>query len=172
MALLGQRPPVFRREPRPGDDPAARERARKRIETKRHFHVELVVAGVAVVLLVLTWATTEYHNAGGWPAGGFSQSSGVHDVWHGWTVYPLVGIALVLGGRAWFVYGNRRRRRAGSSGSSNASGADADGIHLSGPEPINRARDARGVARLFQRSPPAGGWIGAGPGGYVEIGGG
>lgn len=85
----------------------ARERAVKRIEAKRHFHVELVVAAIAVVLLVLTWALSEYHNAGGWPTHGFSQSSGIHDVWNYWIIYPVIGIALFVGGRAWFVYGHK-----------------------------------------------------------------
>jgi 2TM domain len=83
---------------------AARQRAIKRIEAKRHFHIEMVVAVLAVVLLVVTWATSEFHNAGGWPTQGFSQSSGIHDVWNYWIVYPVIGIALILGGRAWFVY--------------------------------------------------------------------
>ncbi|HTZ07440.1 MAG TPA: 2TM domain-containing protein [Acidimicrobiales bacterium] len=83
-----------------------RQRAVRRIQAKRHFHVELVVAGVACALLVLVWALSEYHNAGGWPTGGFSQSSGIHDVWNDWIIYPVIGIALVVSGRAWFVYKN------------------------------------------------------------------
>jgi hypothetical protein len=30
-----------------------------------------------MLILVLSWAITEYHNAGGWPAHGFRQSSGI-----------------------------------------------------------------------------------------------
>jgi len=94
-------------------DPAAdaesflRQRAIQQIETRRHFHVEAAIVAVGTVVLVLIWALSEYHNAGGWPTQGFSQSSGIHDVWNYWIVYPLVGIALVFGGRAWFVYGRK-----------------------------------------------------------------
>lgn len=90
-----------------GDNEMAREQAIKQIERRRHFHIELVVASIATILLVVTWATSEYHNAGGWPTHGFSQSSGIHDVWNYWIIYPVIGIALVLSARAWFVYGHR-----------------------------------------------------------------
>lgn len=43
----------------------------------------------------------------GWPTHGFSQSSGIHDVWNFWIIYPVIGIALILGGRARAVYGHR-----------------------------------------------------------------
>ena len=59
------------------------------------------------MILVLIWALTEYHNAGGWPTHGFSQSSGIHDVWNFWIIYPLAGLGLILAGHAWFVYGNK-----------------------------------------------------------------
>jgi hypothetical protein len=59
-----------------------------------------------MVILVLIWALSEYHNAGGWPTRGFSQSSGIHDVWNFWIVYPIGGLGLILVARAWFVYGN------------------------------------------------------------------
>jgi hypothetical protein len=45
-----------------------------------------------MVILVLIWALSEYHNAGGWPTRGFSQSSGIHDVWNFWIVYPIGGL--------------------------------------------------------------------------------
>jgi 2TM domain len=92
----------------PDQDPA-RQQAIKQIERRRHFHVELAAAAVGVVILVLIWATSEYHNAGGWPTNGFSQSSGIHDTWNYWIIYPLIAIALVVGARAWFVYGHGRR---------------------------------------------------------------
>jgi hypothetical protein len=96
-------------EAKPGtsDDDLARQQAIKRIERWRHFHIELVVACIATVLLVVIWATSEYHNAGGWPTHGFSQSSGMHDTWNLWIIYPVIGIGLILGARAWFTYGHR-----------------------------------------------------------------
>ena len=67
------------------------------------FHT-FACSGVRIVLI---WALSEYHNAGGWPTHGFSQSSGIHDVWNYWIVYPVGGIALILAGRAWMVFGHR-----------------------------------------------------------------
>lgn len=107
MAVLDRDIRDVQKEPPDQLDQATREGAIKRIEARRHFHVELVVAAIALLLLVITWAFSEYHNAGGWPTQGFSQSSGIHDVWNSWIVYPVIGIALVVGGRAWFVYGHR-----------------------------------------------------------------
>jgi hypothetical protein len=87
------------------DASIARTLAIQRIRRRRSFHIELTVSGIAVALLVLIWATSEYHNSGGWPTQGFSQSSGVHDVWNFWIIYPIIGWILVMAGRAWSVYG-------------------------------------------------------------------
>ena len=86
------------------EDQLAREQAIKQIERKRHFWVSTVVSGIGMILLVAIWAMSEYHNAGGWPADGFSQSSGIHDVWNLWIIYPLLAWILVIGGHGWFVY--------------------------------------------------------------------
>src|SRR5271166_5329377 len=67
----------------------ARQEAVKAIERRRHFHIRAVASGVGMAILVLIWALSEYHNAGGWPTNGFSQSSGIHDVWNYWIVYPI-----------------------------------------------------------------------------------
>jgi len=85
-----------------------RQQAIKQIERKRHFRVEAMVSLIGMILLVAIWATTEYHNAGGWPTAGFSQSSGIHDVWNFWIIYPIIGWALILGGRGWYVHGGRK----------------------------------------------------------------
>jgi hypothetical protein len=85
----------------------ARARAIKQIERRRHFKVEVVVSGIGMMILVVIWAVSEYHNAGGWPTHGFSQSSSIHDVWNYWIVYPLVAWVLIIAGRAWFVFGHR-----------------------------------------------------------------
>jgi hypothetical protein len=57
-----------------------------------------------MIVLVVIWATSEYHNAGGWPVDGLSQSSGIHDVWNYWIVYPLGAWVLLTAASAWFVY--------------------------------------------------------------------
>jgi hypothetical protein len=92
-----------------GPDPEhdARRQAIGQIERRRRFHVHMAVSVLMMVLLVVIWATSEYHNAGGWPSQGFSQSSGLHDVWNYWIVYPVGAILVLVGGRAWFVYGHK-----------------------------------------------------------------
>ena len=67
----------------------ARQQAIKQIERRRRFKVSTAVSGLGMIILVTIWAITEYHNAGGWPVNGFSQSSGIHDVWNFWIVYPV-----------------------------------------------------------------------------------
>jgi 2TM domain len=89
------------------DESTARREAINQIQRKRHFHVELVASGIGMALLVLIWATTEYHNAGGWPTQGFSESSGIHDVWNYWIIYPVGAWVLIMAGRAWSVYAQR-----------------------------------------------------------------
>ena len=94
------------------DDPAgsgqlARQQVIKQIERKRRFWASTVAAAVGMIVLVVIWATSEYHNAGGWPVNGFSQSSGIHDVWNYWIVYPLGAWALLTAASAWFVYGHK-----------------------------------------------------------------
>ena len=52
------------------------------------------MGALGVILPVVIWAISEYHTAGGWPTHGFSQSSGIHDVWNFWIVYPLIAWAV------------------------------------------------------------------------------
>jgi hypothetical protein len=85
----------------------ARQQAIKRIERRRHFHIRAIAGAIGMAILVLIWALSEYHNAGGWPTNGFSQSSGIHDVWNYWIVYPVGAWLLILGADARFVYGHK-----------------------------------------------------------------
>jgi hypothetical protein len=57
----------------------AREQAIKQIERKRRFKISTAWGTIAMFVVAVIWAVTEYHNAGGWPAQGFSQSSGMGD---------------------------------------------------------------------------------------------
>ncbi len=82
----------------------AREQAIKQIERRRRFQVEVVASTIGLILIVVVWATGEYQNSGGWPTGGFSQSSGLHHVWNMWIVYPVTTWALYLAARYWVVY--------------------------------------------------------------------
>ncbi len=86
------------------EDQSVREQAIKQIERKRHFWYQTVVGTLGLMLLVGIWAISEYHNAGGWPSGGFSQSSGIHDVWNMWIVYPVFGWLFLTAAHAWSVY--------------------------------------------------------------------
>jgi hypothetical protein len=88
-------------------DELARQQAIRQIERKRRFKLSVVASAVGMLVLVIIWAMSEYHNAGGWPVHGFSQSSGIHDVWNYWIIYPLIGWLLVLGTAALVVYGHR-----------------------------------------------------------------
>ena len=71
-------------------DSLARQQAIKQIERKRRFWIGAAMGTLAMAVLTLIWAMSEYHNAGGWPADGFSQSSGIPDVWNYWIIYPAI----------------------------------------------------------------------------------
>lgn len=104
-----------REERRTGEQPSAaggleesnRQQAIKQIERRRRFHVELVTSAIGMLLLAGIWATTGYHNAGGWPTDGFSQSSSIPNVWNVWIIYPLIAWVLIMAARGWAVYGHR-----------------------------------------------------------------
>jgi 2TM domain len=85
----------------------ARQQAIKQIRRRRRFWISTAFSTVGMILLAAIWAITEYHNAGGWPTSGFSQSSGIHDVWNCWIIYPLIAWVLVTVAHGWSVYGNR-----------------------------------------------------------------
>jgi len=91
------------RVPADGDD-FARQEAIRQIERKRRFKISTATGAVGMIILVAIWATSEYHNAGGWPTDGFSQSSGIHDVWNFWIIYPLIAWVLATATYGWFVY--------------------------------------------------------------------
>lgn len=78
----------------------AREQAIKLIERKRRYWISAAISTVGFLVLAAIWAITEYHNAGGWPTQGFSQSSGIHDVWNIWIIYPAMAwvFLTVVGG--------------------------------------------------------------------------
>jgi len=92
---------------RPAGEDMARRQAVQMIERKRHFHGEMLVTAIGMVILIAVWAASEYHNAGDWPTRGFSQSSGMDDTWNDWIVYPVVGMALIVVARVWCVYRNK-----------------------------------------------------------------
>lgn len=88
-------------------DQLARQQAIRQIERRRRFWISATWSGIAMLILVAIWAISEYHNAGGWPVDGFSQSSGIHEVWNFWIVYPLGAWLLIVAAHAWAVFGNK-----------------------------------------------------------------
>ena len=97
---------VNERDAGAGSDATAREQelarqdAIKRIEHKRRYWIGTAASTGGMLILAAVWAITEYHNAGGWPTQGFSQSSGIHDVWNIWIIYPAMAwvFLTVVGG--------------------------------------------------------------------------
>jgi 2TM domain len=79
--------------------------ARDRIRRRRNFVTHLVAHIVATVFLTLVWATTEYHNAGGWPTG-FRTGRMNHD-WDPWIIYPVLAGTLALALHAWIAFGRQ-----------------------------------------------------------------
>ena len=88
-------------------DQVARQEAIKQIERRRRFWVSTAAWTVVMILVAVVWAISEYHNAGGWPANGFSQSSGIPNVWNYWIIYPFIAWVLGTAGGAWWVYGRK-----------------------------------------------------------------
>lgn len=86
---------------------SARQQAIGRIERKRRFWIRATMGTLLMVLLAVIWAFSEYHNAGGWPTSGFSQSSGIPDVWNYWIIYPAIVWVMLTSGDAWWVFGRR-----------------------------------------------------------------
>ena len=85
----------------------ARQEAIKQIQRRRRFWISTITWAVIMFLVVVSWAFSEYHNAGGWPTNGFSQSSGIPNVWNYWIIYPLIAWVLLTAANAWWVFGRK-----------------------------------------------------------------
>jgi hypothetical protein len=133
----GQNTPV-------GGDQLARQEAIKQIERRRRFWVSTAAWTVVMILVAVVWAISEYHNAGGWPTNGFSQSSGIPNAWNYWIIYrSSPGCWAPLRERGGFT-GASRFPNGRSSGRS--SGRQA------GAEPAPKAAVA-GLSRQPKRQP-------------------
>ena len=89
---------------RADSDQLARQRAIRQIERRRHFRIRASMGTLGMIILIVIWAFSEYHNAGGWPASGFSQSSSIPNVWNYWIINPTIAWVLITATDAWFVY--------------------------------------------------------------------
>jgi hypothetical protein len=96
-----------------GADPAvtgeqlARQEAIAQIERRRRFWFRATAGTIGMIVLAAIWAIAEYHNAGGWPTSGFSQSSGIPNVWNYWIIYPAIAWVLATAADAWWVFGHK-----------------------------------------------------------------
>jgi len=88
-------PPVVA-SPAGEDEEQLHKLAVEQIERKRRFRMRAFGAAAVAVLLVIIWAITEYHNAGGWPTSGFSQSSSIPHKWNSWIIYPIIGLSFFV----------------------------------------------------------------------------
>ncbi len=86
---------------RPHDE--LRALAIERITRRRRFQLHALAHVIGSIFLVIAWAVTEYHNAGGWPTG-FRTGRMNHD-WDPWIIYPLIAGTLALATHAWIVFG-------------------------------------------------------------------
>jgi len=82
----------------------ARQHAIRQIERRRRFWFRATAGTVGMIVLAAIWAIAEYNNAGGWPTSGFSQSSGIPNVWNYWIIYPAIVWVLATAADAWWVF--------------------------------------------------------------------
>ncbi len=85
----------------------ARQQAIRQIERRRRFWISTAAWTIVMILVAVIWATSEYHNAGGWPTNGFSESSGIPNVWNYWIIYPFIAWVLGTAASAWYVFGRK-----------------------------------------------------------------
>jgi hypothetical protein len=105
--VLHDTPPASGADERASSEQLARQRAIRQIERKRRFRIRASMGTLGMSILAVIWAFSEYHNAGGWPTSGFSQSSGIPNVWNYWIIYPAIAWVLLTAADAWFVYGHK-----------------------------------------------------------------
>jgi hypothetical protein len=84
-----------------------RAQAVKQLERVRAFKLHLAASFLGMLLLTAIWAISEYHNAGGWPTDGFSQSSSIPHVWNDWIIWPWMAWVFVIAVRAYAVFARR-----------------------------------------------------------------
>ena len=84
----------------------ARWQAIRQIRRRRRFWFWAVIGSLVMIIVTVSWAFSEYHNAGGWPTRGFSQSSWprIANVWNDWIIWPAIVWVLATAGYGWFVF--------------------------------------------------------------------
>ena len=84
-------------------DVELRERAIERITRRRRFQLHAVAYVMGSLFLIVVWAVTEYHNAGGWPNG--LRTGRMNHDWDPWIIYPLIAGTLALATHGWMAFG-------------------------------------------------------------------
>jgi 2TM domain len=102
--LIEERPATGETDTADSSRQLAREQAVRQIERRRRYWISTTISGIGMLILATIWAMSEYHNAGGWPSQGFSQSSGIHNVWNIWIIYPAIGWAFLTAAFGLDVY--------------------------------------------------------------------
>ena len=94
--------------PASGED-LARQQAIQQIGRRRRFWFWATMGTLVMILMTVGWAVSQYHDAGGWPTHGFTQSSWppVPNVWNGWIIWPAIVWVLATAGYAWWVFGRK-----------------------------------------------------------------
>ena len=84
----------------------ARWQAIRQIRRRRRFWFWAVMGSLVMIIVTVSWAFSEYHNAGGWPTRGFGQSSWppIPNVWNDWIIWPAIVWVLATAGYRWFVF--------------------------------------------------------------------
>jgi len=87
---------------RANPDTELRELAIERITRRRRFQLHALAHVLGSIFVIVVWAVTEYHNAGGWPTG-FRSGRMNHD-WDPWVIYPLIAGTLALATHGWIAF--------------------------------------------------------------------
>jgi len=87
----------------------ARQQAIRQIQRRRRFWMRATIATLVMIIVTVSWAFTQYHNAGGWPTHGFTQSSWplIPNVWNSWIIWPTMVWVLWIAGDAWWTFGRK-----------------------------------------------------------------
>jgi hypothetical protein len=87
----------------------ARQQAIRQIQRRRGFWMRAMIATLIMIVVTVSWAFTQYHNAGGWPTHGFTQSSWpvIPNVWNSWIIWPAMVWVLWIAGDAWWTFGRK-----------------------------------------------------------------
>jgi len=87
----------------------ARQQAIRQIQRRRRFWTRATIGTLVMMIVTVSWAFSQYHNAGGWPTHGFTQSSWpyIPNVWNGWIIWPAMVWVLWIAADAWWTFGRK-----------------------------------------------------------------